>query len=766
MDKEHTKPTLEVTAEALVKELTQDAGTSLLPLHHARVKGDFNLKHLVIDKPVVIRDCRFEGKVDLRYCEFKQVVDFSECTFEGEFNSGDEVECHTIYRKDLICNRARFEETASFDGIRVEGNGYFSESHFLKGEELTDFSGASFDLTVDCTKAVFLGPAKFTALRCNGFGLFSEATFQTGADFSYASFGKNLECRGATFQGAVTFYLLKCDGNGLFDSLDEVPVRCREEITFTEAAFGVDLYCDQAVFEGLASFDEVKCRDLYCTEATFEKAATFNSLKCGESGFLNNTKFQDEEPVDFSYASFGGSLVCEGAMFQGGARFPGTSFSGNLDCNGATFEGEAAFTSLRCEGFGAFNETRFLNEQETDFSYATFDKNLECGEATFRGGASFNSLKCSYNGFFDKTRFLSEQEVDFSHASFGENLQCNEVIFMGGTNFSSLECGNSGWFVKAEFLSERKANFIYASFGGNLVCTEANFKGEVSFSALKCGGVGWFNGTRFECKEEVSFGFTQFGGKLEFASAQFAGSVNLSAASISQELSLTGAQFEHRVTLYDASIDLLVLDDDRFPFKEGSLDLRGFTFNRFKGPAANSEERAIAFATAQDPTIFSRDPYLQLEKYYENIGDDSRGRRVYYQGRSEFREKARTQNKWSLMRSILDWFWKVLTGYGIKIWPLLAISSVFLVIGTLVFYVPQDTLTKANGPASIIPWEEGLLYRFLYSLDLFLPIVNLRVDEQWVPNGLLLQEYATIHTLVGWLIVPLLLAALAGIMRR
>jgi hypothetical protein len=41
----------------------------------------------------------------------------------------------------------------------------------------------------------------------------------------------------------------------------------------------------------------------------------------------------------------------------------------------------------------------------------------------------------------------------------------------------------------------------------------------------------------------------------------------------------------------------------------------------------------MKLAGAQDPPIFSRDPYLQLEKYYNSIGNDIQARRVYYQGR-------------------------------------------------------------------------------------------------------------------------------------
>ncbi|CAA9375388.1 MAG: hypothetical protein AVDCRST_MAG93-8772 [uncultured Chloroflexia bacterium] len=59
-----------------------------------------------------------------------------------------------------------------------------------------------------------------------------------------------------------------------------------------------------------------------------------------------------------------------------------------------------------------------------------------------------------------------------------------------------------------------------------------------------------------------------------------------------------------------------------------------------------------------------------------------------------------------------------------------------------------------------------LFERSVYSLDLFLPVVNLHVDENWQPNGLGRQIYAVFHSMVGWILVPLLLASLSGIIRR
>jgi hypothetical protein len=215
------------------------------------------------------------------------------------------------------------------------------------------------------------------------------------------------------------------------------------------------------------------------------------------------------------------------------------------------------------------------------------------------------------------------------------------------------------------------------------------------------------------------------------------------------------------------------VEDDAFLFEtnqdgswKGSLDLREFKFGGFSGPEdeENSVKLAVKFAQAQDPDMFSRDPYLQLEQYYESIGNDAQARKIYYQGRCHLRKSAK--NNWSILRNATDGLWKILTGYGVHIWPLLAIAFAFIFAGLLFFSIPNEALIKVDISANSHGWEEGSLHRFLYSLDLFLPVVNLRIDQLWVPNGPWLHLYATIHALIGWLIVPLLIAALAGIIRR
>ena len=104
-------PNAPISAEEIFRELTRERGKDKRPeysLHGPQViSGKLDLRNRTIEVALDIQNCEFTDEVDLRYCEFKQQVNFSRCIFRQAFNSGDSIEAHTLYQKDLIC-KARY----------------------------------------------------------------------------------------------------------------------------------------------------------------------------------------------------------------------------------------------------------------------------------------------------------------------------------------------------------------------------------------------------------------------------------------------------------------------------------------------------------------------------------------------------------------------------------------------------------------------------------------------------------------------------------
>jgi uncharacterized protein YjbI with pentapeptide repeats len=753
-----------ISAERIVKELTRDPEEPVYKLHDAKIAGPFNLRHRTIDIALDIQRCEFLGEVDLNYCEFKQAVNFSGCIFHKKFNSGDEVEAYTIYRKDLICNGTLFMEDATFSGARIEGDMHFSELT-VQGARL---------------RTTFKSKSDFSALKCDGYGFFVGARFES-----------------------------------------------KKDINFEHASFGRTLDCSRAIFKGVMKAEALKCSD----GARFLKAR-FESRQVPPDGYT----------VNFKHASFGG----------------------HLDCAEAVFKGPVSLNTMTCGGRAIFEDARFLSRTQpppirkkrkparlsVDFTAASFDNQFDCDGAVFKGPVSFNAIKCGGSAYFKGTKFesrnnrtASNNSVTFTAAAFNRQFRCEGAVFKGAVSFNSIKC-RDGFFQGAQFRSGEQ-NFRYASFEGDLFLDGATFEGKLT-----------------------DFRYMRVVNNLRLSGVYVDTDVVLGHAHIGQKLRLEGSCFNRKVRLYDTEIGILELIDtniDRqkplivrstearyrsetvaqpaedlkhifngkrkfvsrrlkrererkldklYPFKRHDLTLGGTTFTRFHGSPYPQlrDQLALRLAGGQNVAEFSRDPYLQLETYYRKEGNEAEARDIYREGRNAYRRNARDKDgniQWNTLKDKTDLLWKLSTGYGVVIWRLLTISFLFLLLGTLIFYLPDNTdlpdhvdvsladfptvfatlppqtvfgasvadtsfqitlpdhaLERASKSTDSKPWQDELLYRAGYSVDLFLPLVNMHIDEKWEPNGSILQLYASIHAIVGWLVVPLLVAALAGIMKR
>jgi hypothetical protein len=325
---------------------------------------------------------------------------------------------------------------------------------------------------------------------------------------------------------------------------------------------------------------------------------------------------------------------------------------------------------------------------------------------------------------------------------------------------------------------------------------------------------------------------------------------------MSQELILWKAKFNNSVNFNRVDLHTFSLTNprtkygsDSLPFN-GDVDLRRFSFTIFEG----TKEQQKHVVEKQAPDKFSMDPYLQFEKYYRSIGDDSYADDVYYEGRKKLRENARSKTNpdinlsWGKLK--LDFLNCILVGYGVKLGRTFCWLTGFLLLGILVFWsdeaiVPKSVSAKTSGfimaiepdfqkdfDKSVISdnlrqrfkdnsiilsqqayiygdieksgneWDiinyplydiqykvkleenririynttyfmKHLLHRLGYSLNMLLPIVNLRIaDEYKFPSNwdgvcsILRGFYTILHIFAGWVLIPLLISSLAGVLRK
>jgi len=114
---------------------------------------------------------------------------------------------------------------------------------------------------------------------------------------------------------------------------------------------------------------------------------------------------------------------------------------------------------------------------------------------------------------------------------------------------------------------------------------------------------------------------------------------------------------------------------------------------------------------------------------------------------------------WTWYLGLFDVFQEYVLGYGRYPTPPLVWSFIFVAIGFFVFRNPTSMQPRVDKPAD---FSAGW-----YSLELFLPIVDLGVAKEWRPKSTPRWRvaYAHAHQLARWILIPVALAAITGVIK-
>jgi hypothetical protein len=218
-------------------------------------------------------------------------------------------------------------------------------------------------------------------------------------------------------------------------------------------------------------------------------------------------------------------------------------------------------------------------------------------------------------------------------------------------------------------------------------------------------------------------------------------------------------------------------DDERSWPQPGKLLIDGFTYKSF-GLVKDAPSR-LRWVVLQPE--FHPQPYRQLAKVLRANGDDAGAVSVLIA-----EQDARYRNSY-LIRRIWAAFLKTTVGYGHE--PLLTIiwAAIVVLLGWLIVTVGSRAgVMRRTWPESIpvsgeVPSYERL-HPLLYSLDVFLPFVNLHQEHYWWPDadaegewtivgqrlkisGRVLRYYFWMQIIAGWLLSAIFIAGVTGLIR-
>ena len=416
-----------------------------------------------------------------------------------------------------------------------------------------------------------------------------------------------------------------------------------------------------------------------------------------------------------------------------------------------------------------------------DFELAEISGKLSGDGADFKAKVNFRGIKVGGTCWLENAVF--RDEAGFAYANIGDQFSLQEASFTHpkrNADFYQLNCGGLMNLNGASFFGP--ANFIQTSVKGNLMAQDAWFLNETDLARI--------DGADFH--HNADFGSLQVGGFAFFNGTRFAGSV-----------SFRNAHFQ------SVFWDEVVWPSGASGFNAVRLEWMHYERLRATHSFTNSEINRSNLQWQQNHVEtwtnlqamlaqhapYSADVYASLEQFFQRDGDEKVARDVYVESREQERKKVLwtqlahgpAQDWWGQSKGLALYLesllLKVVVGHGRHPEWALGWCALFVLFGCYVFRFenmePEQKWPEVGKLPHARSWLGRLIrrwglgskhcryYAFWYSLDMFVPLIELDGTKGWVPRPScrLAWNYLTLHRLIGAILIPLGFAAFSGIVK-
>lgn len=355
-----------------------------------------------------------------------------------------------------------------------------------------------------------------------------------------------------------------------------------------------------------------------------------------------------------------------------------------------------------------------------------------------------------------------EADVNLSKCSFEDGLSLEGSIFSGAVNGTAMKIGRGAVLQGAIFRGS--ASFAQMEVQGVFQAggvTFENARGSADFNSMKAGGNVFFTNASFG--GTVQFQYSHVTDNLRFDGARFTNElalVNFEGMKADTGASFVGVTFAGYTSFKDAHFNMLDFSGVKWPVHSHAewLWLNGMTYQRIaSGAEKESWSNLLALVDrAAHRTAYSTDIYSSLAEFYRREGYPRQANQFFIaQKRREREEVLRgLERYWSLF---LDWF----VGYGRSPERALFWSTSIILVGVMVFR-PQRMEARTTNI------KTDHYSAFWYSIDLFLPLIKLQDAEMWKPRdeARFARFWSRLHTMLGWALIPIALAAWTGMLEK
>lgn len=571
--------------------------------------------------------------------------------------------------------------------------------------------------------------------------------------------------------------------------------------------------------------------NLDCTDSRFQGADGWalkaKGMEIRGSAFMSSSadgNFLADGLVGLTGSKLGMDLICTDGHFRSDQR---SELENNTPC---AIKADNMVIGGRVEMSGRFKAEGGVNFDDTNIS--SF---LNCDQGTFCAPPPGGNYDCAISGgklqvggsIYLGEQFDAKGEIMLNDASIGRNLNCSngKITNEAGYTLRAEQMKVAGSVNMDNFESHGEVRIDIASIGGDFNCAKGKF---VNYVARKPGQDG-----EGKCFALHANG-VNIAGCAEFKDGFHAdGVVSLQNSNIGRHFLWTQIKDPAKASLLldSTKVGVLVDDKDSWPAR---LQINDFEYEYLDelSPETFKSRRKKWLRLSPD---FRVQPFEQLAAVLRQNGYEEEAKNVLIE-----KNKVQTElpvrwpwGKWLDRRcpskdgnlqgqSPLNKILRVLFGsivcYGYKPSKALWYGLIFVAIGWRLFYLgfdnklmmpikekkenyfyqtakfdnvsggaikdtnksPIDQAAKTDnaycGTKLMTTIKGNVIYSLVYSIDTFLPVVNLQTKDYWLPTaypcqvynrlGFWLCIYRWVLIVSGWVITSFFVAALSGVVRK
>jgi hypothetical protein len=702
----------------------------------------------------------------------------------------------------------RLKKSIYAAGLGVSGSVQIWNESVVEGQLFFDGATISGDLRCDNSVLIYKKwpedlrlnePAdeafRGAGLDVKGFVSFVGSTVEGGVCLYEASIGSGLRCEGANFTNPGKT-ALSCTGVKIGGAvfLDRQFI-AKGTVDLNFANIGGDVTCENSQFEQtIKDLDAMAPRPALSLDyahvngsvvltnrfnsngrVTLQGATVGGHLDCQGGRFLN---VEPHAILGNNAKVSGGVLLRDGFHSEGTVRFFGTTVGGNIECNGDFWPSSdniaLDFERLEARGHVLFG-TRVALKGIVKFYSATIsgDVRFVGGTAKIESGNSVELTRASVKGsVVFRDNFTAQGTVSLVGTTIDGNFECFESGFSSPFD-SETRIGQKSYALHADFVkvsgtvlmgslvANGGVSLAYARIGGNLRC-------------LGCA-------TAREWSDLFSLEGAQLDGDLLLGNLDLGkGALTLQRLRVKGALTLSDFVCPEELISLDLRFASVTTIDHYFTAwpKSGSLFLDGFEYSLF-GPGFPIRQ-CIQWLRLNQPRPLRLQPYEQAARILKSSGYESESTQILISKADDLCRHGELSWSGRLISRSLG----LAIGHGYRPHRALIFMLYIIFFGAAVFHDGKRNGLISKTNTSVIKSNYPKFQPFIYSIDTFLPIVELGQKSYWAPNansgfqakfsliefkftwGSALRVYLWLHILLGWFFTTLWVAGFTGLVRK